>query len=81
MMDMDDFKKYNDTFGHLHGDALLRSTAHLIRSNLRAIDIAARYGGDEYVAILPETSLEDAQRLAGRLAGIVNRHLADKTWV
>ena len=78
MMDMDGFKKYNDAFGHLNGDVILKTTADIIRGSLRTIDILARYGGDEYVAILPETSLENAQRLAERISGILKKELADK---
>ncbi|MEO5703522.1 MAG: GGDEF domain-containing protein [Candidatus Limnocylindrales bacterium] len=55
MLDLDDLKAVNDRFGHLAGDQVLRSVADTIRSGVRKIDVAARYGGDEFVALLPET--------------------------
>ena len=67
MLDLDDFKLVNDTFGHLFGDGMLRFTAELIRSTLRASDVAARYGGDEFAVILPETDAVDARRTAERV--------------
>ncbi|MFL5675581.1 MAG: diguanylate cyclase [Chloroflexota bacterium] len=67
MLDLDDFKLVNDTFGHLFGDRVLTWTAELIRSTLRASDIPARYGGDEFAIILPETDGDDARRAAERI--------------
>ncbi len=67
MLDLDDFKLVNDTFGHLFGDRVLTWTAELIRSTLRASDIPARYGGDEFAIILPETDHEEACRAAERI--------------
>ena len=67
MLDMDDFKLVNDTFGHLFGDRVLVWTAELIRSCLRASDVPARYGGDEFAVILPETDADAARIVAQRI--------------
>ncbi|MFL5668458.1 MAG: diguanylate cyclase [Chloroflexota bacterium] len=67
MLDLDDFKLVNDTFGHLFGDRVLTWTAELIRSTLRGSDIPARYGGDEFAIILPDTDGDDARRAAERI--------------
>jgi diguanylate cyclase (GGDEF)-like protein len=67
MLDLDDFKLVNDTFGHLYGDRVLVHVADLIRSTLRTSDIGARYGGDEFALILPDTDLEGARQAAARI--------------
>ena len=67
MLDLDDFKLVNDTFGHLFGDRVLAWAAELIRSTLRASDIPARYGGDEFAVILPETGPAAANVVAERI--------------
>jgi diguanylate cyclase (GGDEF)-like protein len=61
MLDSDNFKGFNDTFGHATGDALLAELGRILRENLRMSDIACRYGGDEFVLILPDSSLEDTR--------------------
>src|SRR6185503_11888220 len=64
---LDDFKLVNDSFGHLYGDQVLSWTAEIIRSTLRTSDIAARYGGDEFAIILPDTSAQAASSAADRI--------------
>ena len=67
MVDLDHFKKVNDTMGHLAGDYVLRETAELLKKSLRKSDVAARYGGEEFAVLLPETPQEGAFILAERL--------------
>jgi diguanylate cyclase (GGDEF)-like protein len=67
MIDIDHFKRYNDTFGHLRGDAVLESFGAFLLANLRATDIPARYGGEEFVVVLPETDIAEALAKAERL--------------
>ncbi len=67
MMDLDNFKQFNDQFGHLKGDSLLTEASHFLNLNLRPADIAARYGGEEFVILLPDTTKRQAASLAERL--------------
>jgi diguanylate cyclase (GGDEF)-like protein len=67
MLDLDDFKLVNDTFGHVLGDDVLRWTADLIRRTLRGSDVPARYGGDEFAILLPDSGAEEAALTASRL--------------
>jgi diguanylate cyclase len=64
MGDVDHFKKFNDTWGHATGDQVLRLVAQCFKSNVKGRDTAARFGGEEFVVILPETSLINARRVA-----------------
>lgn len=67
MLDVDDFKRVNDTFGHPQGDEVLRAVARVLRDCSRDVDEPARYGGEEMVVILPQTDLEGAFRAAERI--------------
>ena len=67
MIDIDHFKKYNDTFGHLAGDDVLRKMASVFKTSVRDCDYTARYGGEEFLVILPETGAEEAVVAAERL--------------
>jgi PleD family two-component response regulator len=60
LLDIDHFKHYNDTFGHLEGDKVLVRISQIIRSCLRKLDTAYRYGGEEFTVILPETTCEES---------------------
>jgi diguanylate cyclase len=64
LIDIDHFKRFNDTWGHQTGDQVLRLVAMTVKSNIKGKDLAARYGGEEFGAILPDTGLEDAIHLA-----------------
>jgi diguanylate cyclase (GGDEF)-like protein len=70
MIDLDSFKKVNDEYGHQKGSQVLRMAAHMIKASLREVDIVGRYGGDEFLVILPETSEERAQIVAKRLKNL-----------
>jgi diguanylate cyclase (GGDEF)-like protein len=67
MLDIDDYKQINDGYGHGIGDQVLQAVAERSRKHLRAIDLMGRYGGDEFVVLLPETALGEARNIAERL--------------
>jgi len=67
MLDVDHFKQVNDTHGHQQGDEVLKMIARQARASLRAYDVVGRYGGEEFIVLLPETDLETAQAVAERL--------------
>ena len=67
MLDIDHFKAVNDTHGHLAGDQALRAVAGIVKTQLRAYDIAGRFGGEEFAVLLPHTQPAQARRIAERL--------------
>ncbi len=74
MLDIDHFKSINDTYGHLTGDSVLRGLASILQKRLRPNDKLGRYGGEEFCAILPETNIESAARIAEELRALVAAH-------
>src|SRR5437660_5580950 len=74
MTDIDHFKRLNDEFGHLLGDEVLRQISAVFRSQLRKLDVVCRYGGEEFVLLLPETSGEDALAVAEKVRRAIEAH-------
>lgn len=73
-LDMDHFKLVNDQYGHLMGSQVLIEVAQILLKSLRDVDIIARYGGDEFVVVLPETNVETANRIAHRVRNAIRSH-------
>ncbi len=73
MMDLDHLKEINDIYGHAAGDSVLRALGHLLKQSVRASDLPCRYGGDEFVLVMPETSLEIARRRAEKIADLFRK--------
>jgi two-component system cell cycle response regulator len=71
MLDIDNFKQVNDTFGHRAGDEVILSAAHAIMASLRKTDVAGRYGGEEFLVLLPETDLKAAHIVAEKIRNTV----------
>jgi diguanylate cyclase (GGDEF)-like protein len=73
MFDIDHFKRLNDEFGHLLGDEVLRQVSNVFGQNLRKVDIACRFGGEEFAIIVPETTGEDAYAVADKLRKVISQ--------
>ena len=73
-LDLDSFKLVNDTHGHLIGSKTLVEVARMLAGSLRDVDIISRYGGDEFVIVLPHTTVEMAYKIAARIQNDINRH-------
>ena len=71
MYDIDHFKKFNDTYGHLFGDVVLNSIASTVKRSLRADDIVARFGGEEFIILMPRTGVKEACEKAKELRKII----------
>ncbi len=78
MIDVDDFKSYNDNFSHPEGDKALKLVAHSLRETLRGADVAARYGGEEFSILLPQTTADEAKTIAERVRENVEKTRFDK---
>jgi diguanylate cyclase (GGDEF)-like protein len=83
MLDIDGFKKFNDSFGHGPGDSLLRDFASILREHLRKSDISCRYGGDEFVLVMPDSSIADTRERVEQirilLKGLQKKHLGTQS--
>jgi diguanylate cyclase (GGDEF)-like protein len=77
LIDIDDFKRVNDTRGHLEGDRVLRDVADLLRAGVRIFDVCARYGGEEFVIVMPAASAVIAQQVAERIRLRVERNFSN----
>lgn len=73
LLDMDNFKKLNDKFGHKAGDVILQIVAAQLKTNIRTMDILCRYGGEEFIIAMPSTGMASAKQTAERLCGIIER--------
>ena len=75
LIDIDHFKKINDKYGHRSGDLVLKEVSRIIHQSVREIDVLARWGGEEFIVLLPETSSEDAVEIAKRILTSVSHHI------
>ncbi len=74
LLDIDNFKTYNDSYGHLKGDLILKEIAGLLTAHTRGADLVARYGGEEFVIVLPEIAAEQAHSVADKIRQVIEEH-------
>jgi diguanylate cyclase (GGDEF)-like protein len=74
IVDLDFFKKVNDTYGHAVGDEVLKAVSHIFQESIRSTDLAARYGGEEFAVMMPETDLDEAVIFAEKIRNLVESH-------
>jgi len=74
VLDLDDFKKLNDTYGHIAGDAALKHLVKIVKETLRSMDVIARFGGEEFLILMPETTIEAAASTMTRLQRELTKH-------
>jgi diguanylate cyclase (GGDEF)-like protein len=77
MIDVDQFKAFNDKFGHVAGDRALSAVAHVLKNQFRTKDLLTRYGGDEFAVLLPEVAEKEAMAIAERVRTAVSGKTAD----
>ncbi|MDH5546167.1 MAG: GGDEF domain-containing protein [Gammaproteobacteria bacterium] len=77
MLDIDHFKRYNDSYGHLAGDVAIKSVAKVLLETLRSIDLAARYGGEEFIALLPGAGIIEAREIAERVRLAISQYVIE----
>jgi diguanylate cyclase (GGDEF)-like protein len=78
MLDVDEFKQFNDRFGHQAGDLVLKLVASRCMESLRSVDVFGRLGGEEFAAVLPDTNLEQAAQVATRLCSLIEELTLDE---
>ena len=74
IVDIDNFKSVNDTFGHLFGDKVLKDVAHILQNNLRTKDIIVRWGGEEFIIVLPKTDAKEAKAVFNRIREMIEKY-------
>ena len=74
VLDIDQFKHYNDTFGHIAGDEILKAVGNVLHVENRAMNVVARYGGDEFVSVLSETGIEGVRHLVERVQDALTKN-------